>query len=178
MIDTNKAPLLPNSKPITERDFALGALSRPDYRGDYSEMRYMSHDDIVSFDVLNKKSDFNWEFYVNGDKSHKIWFSQLNGFYLSGEDKDISACTIFPKNGAPKHIALMNVRDFWKEVEGKRYKISIDDDKYEIDRWHPKCKGRKVGEIAEYIFKALDEERYEDMKGMTKSKTLYLLKEV
>ena len=129
MIDTNKAPLLPNSKPITERDFALGALSRPDYRGDYSEMRYMSHDDIVSFDVLNKKSDFNWEFYVNGDKSHKIWFSQLNGFYLSGEDKDISACTIFPKNGAPKHIALMNVRDFWKEVEGKRYKISIDDDK-------------------------------------------------
>jgi hypothetical protein len=173
MIDTNKAPLLPNSKPITERDFALGALSRPDYRGDYSEMRYMSHDDVVSFDVLNKKSDFNWEFYINGDKTHKIWFSQLNGFYLSGEGTDIWVCTIFPQKGEVKHIPFMTPEKFWEEVKGKRYRIKIDNDKYEVDRWHPKCRHRRLADVIENIFKALDEERYEDVEGLTKSKTRY-----
>ena len=178
MIDPNKAPHVPNSKPITERDFALGALTKPTYRGDYSEMRYMTHDEVVSFEVLNKKSDFNWEFYINGDRTHKIWFSQLNGFYLSAEGEEVSSCVIIPKGEGAKHIALMSPRDFWKEVQGKRYKVEIDDDKYVIDRWHKKCSGRSVGDIVEEIYKALGEERYADVKGMTKPQTLYILTEV
>jgi hypothetical protein len=178
MIDFNNAPHVPNSKPITERDFALGALTKPDYRGDFSEIMYMSHDEVVSFDVLNRKSDFNWEFYVNGDKTHKIWFSQLNGFFLSAETDNIYMCAVIPKNGDAKAIAFMSPNEFWQEVKGKSYKVAIDDDKYEIDRWHRKCTGRSVADIVEEIFKALDEERYSDVKGMTKPKTLYVLKEV
>lgn len=178
MIDPNKAPHVPNSKPVTKRDFALGALGKPDYRGDYSEMRYMTHDEVVSFEVFNKKSDFNWEFNLNADKTRKIWFSQLNGLYLSGEGEEISSCVVITKGDGVKHIALMSPSEFWKEVQGKRYKVEVDNDKYVIDRWHAKCAGRTAGDIAKEIYKALSEERYSDVKGMTKPQTLYILKEV
>ena len=87
-------------------------------------------------------------------------------------------CAVIPKNGDAKAIAFMSPNEFWQEVKGKSYKVAIDDDKYEIDRWHRKCTGRSVADIVEEIFKALDEERYSDVKGMTKPKTLYVLKEV
>lgn len=67
---------------ITKRELALGALSKKIYNGDYSEVRYMDEGEVVAFEVLNKKSEFNWEFYLNGDRSRRIWFSQLNGYYL------------------------------------------------------------------------------------------------
>ena len=178
MIDPNKAPHVPNSKPITESDLALGAMTKPDYRGDYSEVRYMTHDEVVSFDVFNKKNDFNWEFYLNGDKTHKIWFSQLNGVYLSAEDQEVSTCIIISKDETVKRIALMGPHDFWKEVKGKRYRVLVDDDKYVIDRWHSKCLRRTIEEIVKEIYKALNEERYGDVKGMTKPQTLYVLVEV
>jgi hypothetical protein len=163
---------------ITQRELALGALSKPDYRGNYSELRYMVDDEVVSFNVLTKQNDFNWEFYLNDDRTRKIWFSQLDGCYLSGEGKGVYSCRLCPKNGDPKNITLMSVDQFWKEVKGKRYKITVDYCKYEIDRWHEKCVRRPMVDIAYGIFKALDEGRYNDVKGMTRSKPLYILREV
>ena len=163
---------------ITERELALGALAKPDYRGDYSDCRYMIDEEVVSFDVLTRQSDFNWEFYLNGDKTRKIWFSQLDGCFLSGKGTGVYSCRLILKNGGGKHITLMSVDQFWNEVRGKRYKITVDYNKYEIDRWHRNCVNRPMAEVANSIFKALDEERYDDVKGMTRSKPLYILREV
>ena len=60
MQDKPEIRLLPGAREITRRELAMGALSKKIYNGDYSEMRYMDEGEIVTFDVLNKKSDFNW----------------------------------------------------------------------------------------------------------------------
>ena len=169
---------LPGFREITQRELALGALSKKIYNGDYSEMRYMDEGEIVSFEVLNKKSDFNWEFYLNGDRSRRIWFSQLNGYYLFREGDDVYTCALILKDSAPEHIPFLSPEEFWLKVKGKKFRVSLDTEKFEIDRWHPKCQGRMVLELVKEICKALDEGRYSDMKGMTKAKTIYTLEEV
>jgi hypothetical protein len=166
------------TREITKRELALGILSKKFYHGDNSEIRYMDQGEIVSFDLYNKKSDFNWEFYLNGNKSRRIWFSQLNGYYLFREGNDVYMCALVLKNSEPESIAFLSPEEFWSKVKGKRFKVSLDNDKYEIDRWHPRCQGRTVLDIVTEICKALDEERYSDMKGMTKPKTIYTLEEV
>ena len=169
---------LPGSREITQRELALGALSKKIYNGDYSEMRYMDQGEIVSFEVLNMKSDFNWEFYLNGDRSRRIWFSQLNGYYLFREGDDVYTCALILKDSAPEHIPFLSPEEFWLKVKGKKFRVSLDTEKFEIDRWHQKCQGRMVLELVKEICKALDEGRYSDMKGMTKAKTIYTLEEV
>lgn len=178
MIDVNDAPYVPNSRDVTDRELALGLLRKPTYRGDYSEIRYMEQDEIVSFGVLNEKSDFNWEFYLNGDRTRRIWFSQLNGFYLFREGNGVYTCMLTLKNTKPESIALLSPVVFWRKVEGRKFKVDINMEMYEIDRWHQKCQDRSVYDIVQEILKALDEERYADVRGMTRPKTLYCLTEV
>ena len=52
MIDVSKAPHLPGSREITPREIAMGALSKPLYRGDYSEIRYMDNNDKTLAEYL------------------------------------------------------------------------------------------------------------------------------
>ena len=178
MIDVSKAPHLPGSREITPREIAMGALSKPLYRGDYSEIRYMDNNDKVSFKVLNRKSDFNWEFYVNGDTTHKIWFSQLNGIYMFREGTDLYGGVLSLKGQKPKLMALISPNEFWNMVQGKRFNVTIETDKFVIDFWHPHCQGKNAGDLAKEIDKALNEKRYDYVKGMTKPRTLYHLTEI
>lgn len=117
---------------ITRRELALGALFKKIYNGDYAEMRYMDEEEIVSFDVLNKKSEFNWEYYLHGDRSRRIWLSQLNGYYLFREGDDVYTCFLTLKDSKPEHIAFLSPEEFWIKVQGKRFKVSVDNEKYEL----------------------------------------------
>lgn len=87
-------------------------------------------------------------------------------------------CALELKNTKSEHIAFLSPDEFWNKVKGKRFKVSVDNEKFEIDRWHPKCQGRTVLELVREICGALDEERYSDIKGMTKPKPIYTLTEV
>lgn len=171
--------LPPNSRPITKREIALGLLSKPFYRGDYSCERYMSDGDTVSFQMLKYNSDYNAEFTINGDSRRKIWLSQLNPMFLAAEGRGLHCGKIIYKDGSEKLLANILVYDFLEAVDGKRFKVETHGGLYAIDRWCSKCQGiGTYGKIRDYICDALDEERYDDVKGMTKSMTCYVLREV
>ena len=175
----NDTILPPNARPVTKREIALGLLSKPAYRGDYSCERYMSDGETVSFQVLKRNSDFNAEFTINGDPSKKIWLSQLNQLYLATEGRGLHCGKIVFKKGNEQLLGNMLVNDFMDAVEGKRFQVITHGDLYAINRWSPKCRSFDTyGEIRDYICDALDEGRYQDVQGMTKSMTCYDLYEV
>lgn len=178
MININELPSLPGCRAISKREIAMGALSKSIYKGNHSEIRYMDNNAKVSFDVLNMKSDFNWEFYINGDQTHKIWFSQLSGVYMFREGSDLYGGILSLKGKEPKLLALLSPSEFWDNVKGRIFNVSIETDKFIIDFWHPNCQGRSAGSLAKEIDAALNEGRYDYVKGMTKPKTLYNLTEI
>lgn len=169
----------PNTRLVTKREIALGLLSKPTYHGDYSCERYMSDGETVSFQVLKHNSDFNAEFTINGDNSKKIWLSQLNPVYLAAEGRSLHCGRIVFKGGREQLLGNMLVNDFIDAVDGKRFQVVAHGDLYAIDRWAPMCRSLGTyGEIRDYICDALDEGRYQDIQGMTKSMTCYDLYEV
>lgn len=171
--------LPPNTRLVTKREIALGLLSKPIYRGDGSCERYMSDGETVSFQVLKHNSDFNAEFTINGDPCKKIWLSQLNPLYLAAEGRSLHCGKIVFKGGGEQLLGNMLVNDFIDAVDGKRFQVVAHGDLYAIDRWSPKCQSLGTyGEIRDYICDALDEGRYQDVQGMTKSMTCYDLYEV
>lgn len=165
---------------LTKRDFALGALSVPSYRGDYSVRRSLKQGEVIEFRVFNRKSDFNWEFCVNNDHNIRLWFSQLNNFYLTFEGHGVYSCILKLKDGDKIFISHISSPDeFWQNVQGRKFQVEVwCTDFYAVDKWHWKCEGVPVKDIIAYIFRALDAGRYDDVKGMTKLMPLYVFTEV
>ena len=180
MIDTHNIPKGPaGSRPITKREFALGILRKPIYKGDYSTERYMEQDEEVRFKLINQKSDFNAEFTLVGKPYRKIWLSQLNHVYLDAEELQLSCGVIYFKSGETRILAGMLVNDFLEATEGKKFQVRVIDGLYAIDFWDNRCRALgTAGEVREYILKAFDEDRYEEVEGMTKPMVCYSLIEV
>lgn len=180
MIDMNTIPDTPSgSRIVTKREMALGILNKPTYRGDYSIERYMRQDDVVSFKLINHKNDFNAEFSINDNTNNRIWLSQLNRVFIEHERLELSCGIIWYKNGEHKLMGGMMVHDFLTSVEGRCFRVEINNDLYAIDLWDSRCINLgNCGEIQKYIKKAFEEERYNDVKGMTKSMPCYSLKEI
>jgi hypothetical protein len=180
-ININDLPLDNQSelREITRRELALGALSKSTYNGDPGVIRYMENGQVVSFDVFCRDSYLNWEFYLNGDKNHRIWFSQLDGVYLFREGNSAYSCRLRLKSSPTgEAIIKFSPGEFWEKVRGKQFRVSVTSDMYQIDRWHKKCQGKKYLQLVREICTALDEGRYSDVEGMTKPKPLYMLTEV
>lgn len=169
-----------NGHIITKREIALGALSKPVFRGTDECERYMNHGDVVSFLLSKQNSDFNAEFTLNGDAKRKIWLSQLNRVYLAAEGRELYTGLIRFKNGNTDCLAVYQcVNDFLEVTKGKQFRVSVTDDLYAIDKWADKCV--QLGTytaIRDYICDALDGQRYNDVVGMTKSMVCYSLTEV
>ena len=88
--------------------------------------------------------------------------------------------TITLKNGGEKPIRKMGAYSFWKTVQGKRFRVSIDKEHLiVIDPWNEKVKElNAVRKIIDYISTNLDKENYGAVRGMTKTSRLYSLTEI
>ena len=133
--------------------------------------------EFTSADIGN----YNGEFQINGEDSHKMWFSQFSGIYLNPNDLMAHAIsTITFKGSGEKYVRQMNPYSFWKAVQGKRFRVSVDCDyPVVIDSRNEKVKELKtVSKVLKYISDNLDCENYNAVKGMTKTSRLYSLIEI
>lgn len=171
------ANLPPNSRLITKREIALGILSKPTYR-DLEVKRYLLNDEIVSFTIYHQNNDFNAEFIINNDERWRIWLSQLNNYFIPAEDKVIYQGSITLKNGEDG-LGGMDLPKFIDIVKGRKFKAIVNGGLYAIDRIEAIRHGfENVADVVRYIWKELDAERYENVKGLTKSAFCYSLEEV
>lgn len=177
MIDINKTPKAPaGSRPVTKRELALGLFSKPIYRGDSSCERYMTLDDVVSFHMYNRKSDFNAEFFINGNSHQRIWLSQLNLVYLDSDELELHCGLIRYKNGEAKIMAGMLVEDFVEATYGKQFQVKTQDGLYAIDFRNERCRAlATAGAVQDFIKTEFKGERYDNVMGMTKSMVCYSL---
>jgi len=166
------------TKTIGKREIALGLLSKKIYTGDGKVLRFMSDDSIVEFKVESAYST-NAEFTMNGDRNWKIWFSQLDPVYIREEDLKLEGGRI-TVDGNTKLIATISVDDFINMVRGRKFKVSFHPDRLAMDfRKNEKCRRfSNAGEVQSHIEKALNEERYDDVKGILKVMPMYDLVEV
>lgn len=168
----------PNSRPITKREIALGILSKPIYK-DFDVKRYLQDDDIVSFTIDHQTNDFNTEFVINNNKNWRIWLSQLNNFFISADSKDVYQGYIRLKNGIEYGLANMELQNFLNIVKGRKFKAIVTSNLYAINRYElSRCGFEKLMEGIQYIWQELDAERYENVKGLTKSAFCYSLDEI
>lgn len=170
--------LPPNSRLVTKRELALGILSKPTYRGDYSCERYLSAGDVVSF-TIEEQTGFNAEFSINGYPRKRIWLSQLNPVFLSAEDGDLHCGIIYYNNGSQMNLGGMSVDKFMDAVRDKNFRVELRGDLYAIDFRNAKCQSLGTcGAVRDFICKALDDGRFKDVEGMTKPMTCYSFYEV
>ena len=88
--------------------------------------RWMDEGDIVSFSDPRSQGLYNAEFKINGCANWLIWFSQLYTLFYTGDLDNGSVCSFKLKDGSYVFPSELSFDKFWKEIEGKRFKVSID----------------------------------------------------
>lgn len=163
-----------------QREIALGMHRIKAFGNNDSICRWLDDGEEIEFSSANI-GNYNGEFNINGEDHRKMWYSQFSGVYLNPNDLTSAAIsTITLKDGGEKTIRKMGAYSFWKTVQGKRFRVSIDKEHpIVIDPWNEKVKElNAVRKIVDYISTNLDNENYSAVKGMTKTSRLYSLTEI
>lgn len=175
-----KTTILGNLRVIdVERYDALGYMKPNCSCGD--TMRWLDHDTEIEFTAVNEQNDFNYEFVINGNPNHLIWFSQISGFHLNPDNvKQIATPVIVWKDGSHNYVYTLKPSEFWQKVQGKRFKVTVDGNyPIMIDKKNPTVKKFNTLEaITDYIAKNLRNKNYGAIVGMTKAAKTYLFEEI
>ena len=163
-----------------QREIALGMHCIKAFGNNDSICRWLDDGEEIEFSSANI-GNYNGEFNINGEDNRKMWYSQFSGVYLNPNDLTSAAIsTITLKDGGEKPIRKMGAYSFWKVVQGKRFRVSIDKEyPIVIDSWNEKVKElNTVSKVLKYISDNLDCENFSAVKGMTKTSRLYSLTEI
>ena len=180
MIKSNSITKIKGLSDKLQREIALGMHCIKAFGNNDSICRWLDEGEEIEFSSANI-GNYNGEFNINGEDHRKMWYSQFSGVYLNPNDLTSAAIsTITLKNGGEKPIRNMGVYSFWKTVQGKRFRVSIDKEyPIVIDSWNEKVKElNTVSKVLKYILDNLDCENYSAVKGMTKPSRLYSLTEI
>lgn len=180
MIKSNSITKIKGLSDKLQREIALGMHCIKAFGNNDSICRWLDDGEEIEFSSANI-GNYNGEFNINGEDHRKMWYSQFSGVYLNPNDLTSAAIsTITLKNGGEKPIRKMGAYSFWKTVQGKRFRVSIDKEHLiVIDPWNEKVKElNTVRNIIDYISTNLDKENYGAVRGMTKTSRLYSLTEI
>ena len=89
--------------------------------------RWLEEDSIIELS-LKQKTYRNAEFYINGEKNHCIWFSQLADPLLIVNSLDLVLGKIIKKDGSVMFMHDMNNTQFIEFVKNKQFKVIVNED--------------------------------------------------
>ena len=137
--------------------------------------RFLNEGDIIEF--TNVKFTFrNAEFEINHDPNTRIWFSQLTELFFNPFVKDER---YYGQTWISRYFH-MNPNGFWEYVQGKRFKVTIDNTfRYIFDKNHEKYDTfTEYDEMKDYFLTNFHNKNYEAIKGMLKATPCYALNEI
>ena len=144
--------------------------------------RWMDEGDIVSFSDPRRQGRYNAEFKINGCANWLIWFSQLYTLFYTGDLDNGSVCSFKLKDGSYVFPSELPFDKFWKAIEGKRFKVSIDPTPcFRVNNDSPKVQClpfNETSKIYEYVHNHILEGGIESVKEMLKPTRCYDLVEI
>ena len=144
--------------------------------------RWMAEGDVVSFSDPRRNRSGNAEFKINGLANWLIWFSQLNTLFYTGDLDNGSVCSFKLKDGSYVFPSELPFDKFWKAIEGKRFKVSIDPTPcFRVNNDSPKVQClpfNETSKIYEYVHNHILEGGIESVKEMLKPTRCYDLVEI
>lgn len=146
--------------------------------GDDGCQRWLEDGETVTFTV-SRQTYSNAEFIINNRPDCKMWFSQFNMIFLSGEEKGAHFGIFRLKDGKMDLFRNLSASEFAAMVKGRRFEVHIVPNMTAINEWSEKCRGfGTVGEIVDHIEKIISENRINDLNGLLKNGACYCLEEV
>lgn len=147
--------------------------------------RWMDDKSQVEFTDFVFPSEYNRSnaiLTVNGDANYKIWYSQLQGYYFSPEEKYangyVEGSLIF-KNGEKYIFNELEPEKFWELARGKRFEVEAFPDFSKIDKDSTKVQEmRTYDKVIAHISTAIKHRDWEKIYGMLKSAPVYSLTEI
>lgn len=89
--------------------------------------RYINNGETVTFTDVEFTS-YNAEFTLNHDNKFKLWYTQLAGVFFDCSLKDSTPHfgIIQWKDGKSVEMVELVVDQFWKEVQGKSFRVEVE----------------------------------------------------
>ena len=172
IIDPNKLRLI----------FPIDGIDGPATPSPIYVQRWLDEGAIVSFSDPKKNTRDNAEFKINGRADWLIWFSQLYTPFYTGDLDNGCVCSFKLKDGSYVFPSELPFDRFWKAIEGKKFKVSIDPSPcFCVNKESPKVKCLPFNEITkiyEYVHNHILNGDIESVKGMLKSARCYDLVEI
>lgn len=105
-------------------------VGKNDFVRDYSNepMRFLVDKENVFF----RFDEYRGCWYVNNNSNREIWFSQLNGIYISFDKhfssihKKYGSCELIMLDGTRIHVNELSYNSFINIVHGKMFEVSIN----------------------------------------------------
>lgn len=132
----------------------------------------------VTFRLAEGKEGGDAEFCVDGGAARRLRLSEIDRFYLTPDGSRLASGLVSRCGEKPVFLAGITADAFARAVEGRKFFIHVRNDMYEIVRDAPRC--RELGtaaKIRDFICRALDEGREEDVRGMLRRGTVYFIYE-
>ena len=151
---------------------------------DYDIKRWFDEGEIVKFS-LDRKTNENAKFIINGDKKHEIWFSQIANIFLSLEEENVFIPTIILKDGSEHEFDFYSdPDDFINLVKDRKFKVTIDPaiicidkDSHKFIRLFEEPNWPSIGciytKFVEYFYDNLKNENIEALSNLTKKGICY-----
>lgn len=163
---------------LSPRDFALGALASPLQGSRDGVKRFLENDEEVTFTLDHMIGTTDADFLINNEPARRMQFSRLCSFFLCRDGRSLYSGTVSAA-GVKATLATMNVNTFINLVTGRRFKVSVAGSMYAIDTLSPRCvRFSTMSQLRDFICDSLDEGRYDDVTGMTRSYPCYNLTQV
>ena len=157
-------------------------IDRPAAPGPCCVQLWMDEGDIVSFSDPRRNGRGNAEFKINGCPNWLIWFSQLYTEFYTGDLDNGSVCSFKLKDGSYVFPSELSFDKFWKEIEGKRFKVSIDPKRcFCVNKESSKVQClpfNEISKIYEYVHNQILKGDIESVEGMLKPTRCYDLVEI
>lgn len=75
---------------------------------------------------LKQKTAANAEFYVNENKNHIIWYSQLSEVFFNIDNQVLCCGDLIKKNGTKSLICDIEIDEFIEYVKDKTFRVSVN----------------------------------------------------
>ena len=149
-------------------------------------IRWLDNGETIEFvNPVFNASCTNVEFEINNNPHHKIWLSQLQGFFMNDDKKgELYGGVIQLKDNTQKFLREFSTDEFCKLVKGRKFRVSVDENaKLLIDDRNEQVRRLLIThkdyfKVLEYIFDKLETKQYELITGMTKAGRCYDLIEL
>lgn len=165
---------------LTDNQYALLIGNTTPNKSTNEHMRWLENESIVEFTDASFTYS-NAEFTINSDPNHLIWFSQLSNIGLT-KDLELVGGLFVLKNGTRKHLFEMNVDEFWRNAQGKRFAVIVPDNQVfsfnaKSEKWND-IPGRKYSEARDYVERCIKDGKYSELYDFIKPNSIYHLVEV